>query len=141
MPDVYSDPSSVDTETVTSDAWWLKDPEDPTLNREVDVRGPLRTERREEQAVFRPLGRDRPVVVSGSLTGEEGEVEIDVFTQTAFDEIEALRATQRVLLLQSPFEDQWYVRLGPARRSEFTYAAGSERHRTVTIGFVEVDQP
>lgn len=141
MPDVYSDPSSVDTETVTSDAWWLKDPEDPTLNREVDVRGPLRTERREEQSVFRPLGRTRPLVVTGALTGEEGEIEIDLFTQDDYDDLEALRSTQRVLLLQSPFEEQWYVRLGPVRRSEFAYAAGTERHRVVTIGFVEVDQP
>lgn len=141
MADIYSAPSTTAAATVTFAAWWLKDPADPTLNREVDVQQPLRSERREQQGVFRTLGRDRPVVVTGPITGEEGELTIVFVTDAEFDAFEALRATQRVLLLQSPFDDNYYVRLGDTRRTEFMAANGTTRYREVSIGFIEVNRP
>lgn len=141
MPDIYSPPSTTASATVTLTAWWLKDVKAPALNREIDVLGPLRSERRESQGVFRTLGRDRPVVVSGPLTGEEGELVVDFVDQAEYDDFEALRETQRVLLLQSPFGDSYYVRLGENRRTSFEAANGADRFREVTVGFIEVDRP
>lgn len=141
MGDVYSDPSATASGTVTFSTWWLKDPANSALNREVNVLQPLRSERKEQQGVFRTLGRDRPVVVSGPLTGEEGELEIDFVNETEYDAFEALRLNQRVLLLQSPFDDNYYVRLGESRRTSFDAATATDRFRTVTIGFVEVNRP
>ena len=141
MADIYSAISTVASATVTFTDWWLKDPTTPALNSSIDVQEPLRLEKFETQAVFRPLGRTLPVVVSGTLNGEQGTLDMDFTTKAAFDAFDALRNTQRVLLLQSPFGDNLYVRLGATRDASLKHADSTSQYRDVSIGFVQVDKP
>lgn len=151
---VISDPSeipggitslwSATTPAVTvplDDNWWLKDPLDPARNAKVAVPAPLETERLEDQAVKRPLGRTRPVVLRGALYGESGTLPVECVTQAEFDAVELLRSGQRTLLLQSPLGDHRYVALGETRRSSLVAANADARIRNVAVAFVEVDAP
>lgn len=141
MADIYSATSTVASATVVFTDWWLKDPTTPALNTTVIVKEPLRFEKFENQAVFRPLGRTLPVVVSGTLNGEQGTIDFDFVTRAEFDAFDALRNTQRVLLLQSPFGDNLYVKLGANRDSTLKHADSVSQYRDVSIGFVQVDRP
>lgn len=141
MAALSSAPSGTQTATVTVDRWWLKNPLNSAQNTTVEVVTPFRTDRPEPQTVYRPLGRNRPVVTAGTMQGEEGELILECWTQAEYDAVTTIRSSQQVLLLQSPFEQQWYVRLGASRRTEFTFAAGTTRARTVQVSFVEVDRP
>jgi hypothetical protein len=139
---ISSAASTTAAATAASSAWWLKDPTLASLDATVEVVLPFDTDRAERQGVFEPLGREFPVVVADALLGESGTLTIDCYTGTAYTQLEALRATQRVLLLQSPLGDQWYVRLGDNRRASMTFApSASLATRTITIDWVEVDSP
>lgn len=141
MPDIYSSASATVSATVIFDEWWLKDPTDAALNQELEVDSPLRFQRTEQQTVFRPLGRPLPIVVSGSLAGESGTLVLHFTTQADFDAFEDIRATQRVLLLQSPFGDNLYVRLGDNADATLVHAGEAIREREVSIDFTEVTRP
>jgi hypothetical protein len=121
--------------------WWLKDVSAPSLNTTVEVQPPLDTKDTESLGVFRPLGRNRAVVVADALTGEEGTLRVEFFDQAAYDAFLALRARQRPLLLQGPTGENLYVRLLAERSTSYVVSAGSVRFRRVAVPFVTVDAP
>lgn len=132
--------SSADSASVAAtpgfDGWWLKDPRDPSINREVD--GETKdTTSDEPQGVFLPLGASVPVVTSSAIVGDAGTVEVLCMTDAEFVGLTALRETQRVLLLQSPEGEQWYVRLG----GPFQVHRLVGGVRRVTCPWVEQERP
>lgn len=130
--------SSVPQVLVTNDAtWWFKCITDPTLSTgSVPVTNALDTNVEEPNTIVRPLGRDRAVVVSGIIGGQDGSYKL-VVTGDDWDSIEPLILHQGTLLVQDPEGRQKYVRVTERSWSE-TFAAGRIA-REVTLAYVEVD--
>jgi len=129
--------------TLTVTSWWLKDPSNPLLNITVQ---PLRTsdtvdfESTEQMAVYKPLGRKYPIVVTDVVQGVRFELELEFTNVAAWNSFSAIRDTRRVLLLMSPlFNTQWWVKIGSVVRrkvhpTDATYC-------TANVPFIEVSEP
>lgn len=124
---------------VTNDGtWWFKVLDDPTLNV-----GGLRVDKTlsvtvtEPNAVFRPLGRSYPVVVSSVIGKRDGTFTIHVPDDDQWSSLETLLLYQGVILVQDPTPRQKFVRI-TSRSWDETYSAGVPR-RVVKVDFVEVD--
>ena len=124
---------------VTNDGtWWLKAVTAPTLNTgSLQVTGPLSVAVEEEHVVFRPLGKNLPIVVSGLIGGRDGSYRIIASTDTEWDALDAILMHQGVLLVQDPAGRQSYIRAVNRNWME-AYSAG-RIVREVTFDFYEVD--
>lgn len=90
--------------TSSDGTWWLKSVANPALNRGgVRVLADPSEDIEESLGVFRLEGRTDPVVVGGTINGED--ISLDIYTSGAaeYEAIEALARHQGVLLLQEPF--------------------------------------
>lgn len=140
MATIASDNSTAAPAVLALGGWWLKDPTDPTLNLEVDGHT-VEFQTDEPQGVFLPLGAEHPVVVSEAITGAAGTLDVLCLTQAEYDSLVTLRGTQRVLLLQSPLGDSWYVRLRGPFQVVGEHADESHRARRVSVGWIEQERP
>lgn len=98
----------------------------------------------EPQTTFSPLGRTYPVVQSDVTKGEVLGLRLAFNSAAAYDQFEAIRRTQHVLLIQSPYTRSWYVKLGTPR--ETTWGMGTMRDGvggkyTVTVPCTQVARP
>lgn len=145
MATISSSASAAGSASVDTEEWWLKDPTDSTLNTTFKpTRRMLTLSDSADQAVFRPLGRSTAVVVSDVLRGAELPFEAVCSDQAALDALEALRDTQRTLLLQMGSSgEQFYVNLvGPRTRTRRTVVrSGAPAHYVYSVKAVEVDAP
>lgn len=121
--------------------WWLKDPLDPTRNLRLRLTETGFTSQAEEpQGIFWGLSRATPVVVSDTPRSESFELGLSFLDDAEYARFETLRASQRTLLLQSDWGEQWWVRLGGTRQASVLRAVAprSSLPRTVTVPAVEV---
>lgn len=129
------------TATVSADNWNLKVPQQDTLNvYNLRVLTDPMEDITEDLGVFRPLDRRYPVVIAGKLGGWDGEFTIATITTAEWDAVKALVEAQRVLLLQSPFGWEKYIRIINGARTLIQGTSTSPR-RQVTFQYVEVDSP
>lgn len=126
-------------QTLTFDAWWLKDIKDATKNVEVGVQPPFDLSRREDQGVFWPLGRATPVVVAGDLRSRVGALDLVFTSDSEWTKFEAIRATQRTLLLQFEHGGQMWLRLGEEVGESTLHRASGQVVRRASVNFVETD--
>jgi hypothetical protein len=135
---LWSTPVNV---VITPSLWHLKVPQTPALNA-YDVRVVVNPSEdiTEDLGVFRPLDRRYPVVVSGKLGGWDGEFTIATITAAEWDTIKALIEAQRVLLLQSPYGWDKYIRIVNGARTLIQGTTTTPRRR-VTFQYVEVGSP
>lgn len=124
---------------VTNDGtWWLKAVDAPSLNvGSLNVTTPLNVAVQEPFTVFKPLGKNLPVIVSGLIGGEDGSYRIITTNQTQWSAVEAIIVHQGVLLAQDPSGRQKYIRVTNRSWVE-SYSAGRIT-REVMIDFVEVE--
>ncbi len=102
--------SNVPTATMTSTRWRLVDPFTGT-GMWITSQGDAFTHQSEEQAqAFYPLGRKNPIVLSGTIQGENYPLSFPFGTEAEFLAFEALRNTQHVLLLKSARNWQKYIK-------------------------------
>jgi hypothetical protein len=95
-------------------------------------------ESREAQVgVFRPIGRERAVVIDGGLGGWDGSYRIVVKTDAEWQDLEALLASRTTVLVQDPFGYQKHVRF--VSRSVTLEGTPTAPFRVATVGYVEVD--
>lgn len=127
--------------TAAPTSWWLKDPTDATVNQPINVNQPPKTSRTEQSGVFYPLGRTRPIVVADAMTGADGSVNILTLTAAAYTGLLALLNRQRVLFLESPFGESWYVRLTNSRDTTLQRSAAAAPYRQTSVTYVETDAP
>lgn len=127
--------------TITPTAWHLKVPQTPALNA-YDVRVVVNPSEdiTEDLGVFRPLDRRYPVVVAGKLGGWDGEFTIATITAAEWDTIKSLVEAQRILLLQSPYGWDKYIRIVNGARTLIQGTTTTPRRR-VTFQYVEVGSP
>jgi hypothetical protein len=132
-------------EALPVSSWWLKDPNDFTSSTasqlKLSVRGALRTSKREAQGRFRPLGRNREVILSDGVLGDEIQLPLNFYNQDDFEKFEAIRALGRTLVLFSDSDQMWWVRLGESRDAELanTIIRKTRPYRAVDVTAVEVD--
>lgn len=141
MAELSSSGSTVQSISPTITDWWLKDPDDASANIIIDISNTtFQMEEKEEMAVFKPLGRIYPVVISDVIHGQDGELEIEFTTSAAFEAFRTLRNRQKTLLLQSGWlSQQWYIRFRDTLK--IVNYNTNPIWRKVRIEYVEVDIP
>lgn len=126
---------------INADTWNLKAPETPANNViGVNVVGKPSEQITEDQAVFRPLGRQYPVVVSGSISGWDGQINVTTSTAGEWEILRTLIEAQAVVLLESIFGWSKYVRILSGTQSAQFGTQGTPVRNT-TITYVQVQQP
>ena len=123
---------------VTNDGtWWLKAVSAPSLNvGSLSATGELSRTVEEPLTVFRPLGQNLPIVVSGLIGGVDGQMRLTTTTSSNWDAVEAVLNHQGTLLVQDPLGRQQYIRIVNRAWVE-RYAAGRVV-RDITADYVEV---
>lgn len=123
--------------TVNNGAWILKTLEPVAqVATDVAVLAPDSWETPEQLGVFRPLGREYPVVVAGALNSDEGTYKVAAVSTTQLAAIQPLIRYQGPLLVFSPFGDQKYIRI-TTRRVTRT-GTQSRPYWEWDLGYVEV---
>lgn len=137
IPSAWS--TSIPQVLVTNDqTWWLKAVTAPSLNTgSVRVQNPLSVTVVEPHTLFRPLGSNLPVVVTGLIGGEDATLQILTMTDAEWTAIEDILLHQGVILIQSPDGQQRYIRI-VSRSWEESYSAGRLTRR-VTATYYEVE--
>lgn len=123
---------------VTNDGtWWLKAVDAPSLNvGSLLATGELSRKVEEPLTVFRPLGQNLPIVVSGLIGGVDGQLRLTTLTDANWSAVEAVLTHQGTLLVQDPLGRQQYIRI-IARAWVERYSAGRVV-RDITADYVEV---
>lgn len=121
--------------------WNLKDVADSSLNIVgLNVTGSPTEDMTEQQGVFSPLGRRYPVIVSGAVSGWDGQLEVTTASASEWTALVKLIESQNVLLLESVFGWSKYVRLLSGTKAALTGTPSAPR-RSVSIKYVEVERP
>lgn len=137
------------TATPVFDGWWISDPSVPESTITMNVLANWQGDQNEMLGVYRLLGRDRPVVLSDTVQGQDGQLKVAVFSQANLNAILALINSQSLLLLQSPFGQQWYIRTsakpgtsrsinGATRTSVLYFSSKDQPYWELTFDYVEV---
>ena len=130
--------SSISTVAVSNDGlWWLKAVSEPALNAgAINVLEGVGLSVEEDLGVFRAIGRSEPVVVSGTIGGQDGAYTILTTTNVEWSALYPLTVWQDTVLVQDPYGNQKYVRF--ISRSWRQSGATSVPRREITVGYVEV---
>lgn len=143
MPYLSSAASASATTTLPTTEWWIKDPlgyeEDVLIHVQAD--GPLRRERIQQSATYRPIGRKYPIIVTDKIEGYNGSLKLEFINDDAsLAKVLALFETQRVLLLQSGWlAEQMYVRFRDNWQEDVHNT--DPPHRVISIDYIEQPQP
>ncbi len=138
-----SEPSAEVAVTLPAAEFWLKDPLVPARTLQLTIGGDLEHSSREPQEHHDTLGRPNAVIVSDVVKGEEFTLPLVFKSAAAYRQFEELRSAGNPLLFQSDFGEQWYVKIGPERRTvvKNSIVRLSTPLRLVDISAVEVDRP
>lgn len=126
--------------------WWIKALGSglpgcpcPAYNMsDLRVRGPIGITTEQNIGVFRPLGRDTPVVVAGDLYGDDGEYVITFLTDAEWEDARTLFYDWTGdTLVQDPSGGQKVIRV--TNRSMEHSISFSHPKRDLTITYVQVD--
>lgn len=124
----------------SDDAWWFKAKDEPTLNvgaARVLGNGPLNRSRDANVGVFRPLGRDAAVVVTGDLYGNTGSYDVLAVGDAEWQALESVLFTHTGdLIVQSPFQETQIVRV--IARAVSLDGTGEVPRRVLSIDYTEV---
>ena len=126
--------------------WFIRDPLNPTVTAvAVSPVGQFTTSQQEQMSAFYAIGRQFPVISSDVVNGQDGTLNLVTFTTADYTNLKTILASQKVYLLQSPFGEQWYVRLQSGRQQSLqgnasTSAAGAQ-YRTTQVQYLQVDKP
>lgn len=135
---VWSDPVS---DTLYVDNWWLKDPLNPSRNIRFMASGDsFDISEPEDFAEFQPLGRRYELIVSDVMRAEKlDNITLTTMGKAEHDAFRYLRRTQRVLLLQAPYQKQWYIRFGKILKEKVLNVI--DEYREISVDAIEQDRP
>lgn len=135
--------STVQSATPAITTFWLRDPTALSAGITPHIRrGTFNTSIGEAVAIHRPLGRMTAVVISDStLQGEYGSATF--WTNSTADETNLLGLlnAQRTLLLQSPDNRAWYIRITSARPTSPVSLVRPGTAREHAVSWVQVQSP
>lgn len=131
------------TATWSTDSWWLKCPESPSLNMVVVPASLPGYQRPARQGVFQALGSSETVIVADKRGNPRGTLRLQIDTPAEQDDLDALLDANLTLLLQGPaahhFTDR-YVRFGDQDRQRWIDKAWIGEHLD-TLQWWEVTRP
>ena len=138
--------------TVTSDAWWIVDPLDPTRALQLHrLRVAIPTADKDPQVVFEPINEKYPVVFRDAVIEDPeteslpltGSVQFYLLGYDEFAMWRRIRAAQRNVLLQTDMGQNWYVALGEKIPLELQHAGDrvTNPRWKVNASWVEVERP
>lgn len=120
--------------------WWLKSLTNPAHNQRIYLNSENITwESEERQHVRYALGRPNAIVLSDVVGGETAALELSMRTEEAWAAFDILRKRQEIMLLQSPYGEQKYVRFGARRASTHMLTPTGRRLQVLTIQVIETD--
>lgn len=127
--------------SITADTWNLKCPENPTLNFvDVTVTGETPEDINEDMGVFRPIGATYATVVSGTLSGWDGNLTIRTLNSAEWEKLKGLLTAQKVLMLETPYGVERYIRIVGGAKTIQQGTPTSPR-RVVGLSYVETAAP
>lgn len=122
-------------------SWNLRAPDQHALDiLGLNVIGAPEEKIEEELGVFRPIDRRYPVVVAGELTGWDGSFSVETLAAADWSALKAIIESQLILLLQSPFGGQKYIRLTPGVKVALQGTPTAPRRR-IALPYVECEAP
>jgi hypothetical protein len=120
--------------------WTFVAPDDPTIKvTGVTVKIPLNSQVTESVGIFRPLGREKAVVVGTTIFGIDGEYEFFTVGDTEWTALEPLMTYQGSFFVTDPIGRSKYVRFTSRNLTE-EGPSGNLRRR-LRVSYVEVDAP
>lgn len=130
--------SASSTVAVASAVSWILKTLEPAPQVATDVRiiGPNSWDRVEQLGTFRPLGRSYPIVTASALGGRDGTLEIITIGAAEYASVSALLNYQGTLFVQSPFGDDFYLRI--TSRSVVRDGGADNPRNRFSCGYVEV---
>jgi hypothetical protein len=144
-----SNPSTTQSATSSLSNWWLKDPLASGQNITVEVSADFATDRIEQSTVNYLLGQSLPVVLFDTVAGTDGSITVTTTTSAAYTALETILRAQAILLLQSPFGGNWYIRLAITTASASTAqesgtlsaSSAASPFRVTIVSYVNVAMP
>lgn len=133
--DFESDPVFAAT-MIEASGWWMVRPADPALTFQLTWVDDHRKSRQRPREVYRPLGRSRPVVISGEQQGWEGSIRASVphAYRAVIDNVVTIGGlADEFVYIKSPFGE-----VMPSQIGDIEVARGSGGHQTLTFPFTEV---
>ena len=120
--------------------WSFTAPESPTISvNNLIVEQPLNQNIVESYGVFKPLGASKSVVISQSIYGVDGNYQITVQGENAWDALYPVLTYQGTLHVHDPLGRQKYVRF--VDRSWTESGNINNLIRVVKVTYFEVDAP
>ena len=143
-PQITSPEATGTVTTTNATSWELRSLDAPMTYyiTDVPVAGVSWTQYEGVQ-VFRPLGSRRPVVVSGDLHGDDGNLAFTTSSRLSWETVKSLVDVQGELLLTSPFRsvsgvnDAYIIRL--TSRDWVSEGTLTNPVQRLNVGFVETD--
>ncbi len=132
--------SPVQINIANTNTWSFVAPNDPTVKVSgVRVQVPLNSKVTEQVGVFRPLGRDKAVVVATGIFGIDGSYQFTTVGDTEWEELEPIISYQGTFYVTDPLGRSKYVRFVERNYSE-QGPLGNLR-RVLNVTYLEVDNP
>lgn len=132
--------------TVAETRIWLTNPGVPALSMPISLASIGTRTRKAQQAVFYPMGRKNPVVLTdGARRSAEGVLEVRTDTLDELSDLLGLLGDAGVLLLNVPATLNWgidtcYIAIGDVDEERLIDYAG-EPKRYVSLPYTVVDAP
>ena len=137
---VVSLPSQVLTSTLPVTDFYLVDSTAPSRFL-MEQDGEVNYTIDEPQTTFSPLGRSTDLVTYDTVKSRHFTFNLTLLSGDQLDDFEALRATGRILFLQTPYARSWYVKLGPEQKTTWLISPDVTGRFNVTIDVIEVARP
>jgi hypothetical protein len=141
---INTDVSNVDSETLSlptndTNMWWLKDLSDSTKNFVPRVAA-LNQVVVEDAEALRVEGRTNPVVIAGTMGGEDGTISLGTLGLAQWQQLQWFVTLQHAFLVQAPDGQQWMIRIIGDRGISWGDTPISNMLRETNFPYVEQDQ-
>ena len=127
----------------TSASWWLKHPEQPSLNQEVSIFSQPGISRPSRSGTFQGLGSSRAILISDFPSPPQGEITFSTSSAAEKAALDAIVASTSPLLLQAPagthWSDRWIALMNQERTPNVDKLAVADA--LDRFDWAEVDRP
>jgi hypothetical protein len=132
------------TATTTNDQlWWFKplgnSARNTTSSATLGVRGGFTNKIEEQMGTFWAIGRDRPIVVSSAVGGEDGNLTFVITSTASWDLLVPILEHAGSIYLQDPLGGEKYIRI--TSRSWQNGGTLARPVREATVDYIEVSAP